>query len=313
MANLVSIQFPDKIPNVDANSRDFESGFDETSMKSGFASNYFMCSICEGFPRRPITLKKCGHLFCELCIKDHFDHNSKVAAPFMTLRNATCPSCTTRFMLGDIKLFEEFDLWAQGVYKCTILNCPYGCGFTGNAFEVDKHQVYTCRRRKIACPNEGCGHVLPACDMEALHFSTCPNLRVFCHECKLPVLLLELSTHNCLRRMHTAMDGIFNSLSYFASYLLITSYILKNIPNHYCYLGLFLELCRALTTGSSTIPPLCMRGTPGTVFVSPLKRLMRKRLFGDDDEDEGLPNRRDDVTDDGAASTVALTGNESTH
>ena len=81
----------------------------------------------------------------------------------------------------------------------------------------------------------------------------------------------------------------------------------------YKYILIFLEICRALTTGSSTVPPLCMRGTPGTVFVSPQKRLMRKRLFGEDEEDEGLPNHRDDVTDDGAASTVALTGNEETH
>ena len=216
MAKAQSIALPEKLPNVEANSAEFESGFDESCMRSGFASNYFMCSICEGFPRHPITLRKCGHLFCELCIKEQFDRNSKVAPPFMTLRNAPCPSCTNRFMLGDIKLFEDFDLWAQGVYKATILNCPYGCGFSGNAFDVDHHQVYQCRRRKVQCPNEGCGHVLPACDMELIHFATCPNLRIHCHDCNLPVLVSEINSHNCVRRMHVAMDGTLALIHIFA-------------------------------------------------------------------------------------------------
>ena len=72
------------------------------------------------------------------------------------------------------------------------------------------------------------------------------------------------------------------------------------------------ELIRAMNSGSKTIPPLCLRGAPGTVFISPQKRLLRKRMFGEE-EDEGLPNRREDATEQDGTSTVPITGTEDTH
>ncbi|KAF0155396.1 MAG: hypothetical protein FD188_3147 [Ignavibacteria bacterium] len=214
MADLIPVIFPKKIATTEINSPDFEAGFDEKNVVGGFPNNYFMCSICEGLPRHPVFLDKCGHLFCEMCMKQHFKINSKLNAPFLTIRAATCPTCKTEFTLGDVLVFDCFQTWAKAIYKTIQVSCPFDCEYKGNPFEVDHHQVFECPLRRIQCPNEGCGEIQPAYMMEADHFPQCPCLRIYCTACKLPVLASERITHDCKSRMNDAIQSTINFALY---------------------------------------------------------------------------------------------------
>ena len=59
------------------------------------------CSICLGVFYKPILLKKCSHIFCEMCIDD----------ASLEMDNKKCPLCRTKFKSQDIvphqKLEEE--------------------------------------------------------------------------------------------------------------------------------------------------------------------------------------------------------------
>lgn len=242
---------PAELPNVDVNKIEFETGYEERYVVGGFPSNWFQCSICQGFPRRPATLAKCGHLFCERCLKELYETNSWLHAHATDGfdRTCFCPMCKKEFATYEVFVFEAFQQWAKCLFLSISIRCPYECGFVGNALQVDEHQVRHCKNRIVACPHLDCPIKLQADKMEK-HFQECDFRRVFCSKCKLAVLATLERTHNCVDTLQAALIcmmvfvaylwhpyGEFHSLLMkFEKWFLTTTNLMKTKEIHKSYI-----------------------------------------------------------------------------
>lgn len=206
MQSKVIFKCPQDLPNIEVNKPEFESGFEEKYVIGGFHSNWYQCSICHGYPRRPASLIKCGHFFCEGCIKGLFDTSSWLHPHALDgfERSCFCPMCKKEFSILDVYLFEAFQQWPKCLYLASTIQCPYECGYHGNAIQVDDHQVFHCKKRTVACPHLDCPVRLQADQIEQ-HFVECDFRRIFCKECKLPVFATQLNIHNCVDTLQSAL------------------------------------------------------------------------------------------------------------
>ena len=210
----ISVKLPKNLPNVDVNNPVFESGFDEEFIETLLPHNIVICGICQGLPRRPASLAQCGHLFCELCLKRLIDEFMKTHLRYEVI---PCPLCRIPFPVYGILTFGQFQFWSQALYKAIQVKCPSGCGFKGNAIDVDNHQVFLCPKRRIKCPNETCQIIMPACDMEERHLQDCPLLLMTCPGCLLTVKKSELTKHNCQQKLAEAVTSM-NLFSFIFEY-----------------------------------------------------------------------------------------------
>ena len=201
----IAPEFPSFLPHVEMNTTEFEQGLPQEFVVGGVDSTS-LCSVCGGYPRHPAALHKCGHLFCEPCIKQWFKQEGrrKVAR---ASRRAPCPNCRCSFIAGHILSWDQWQVWAQLAYNAKEVMCPWGCGFKGTACEVDDHQVYQCKHRILTCPVDGCFARGEAEWVEKEHFPHCPLLEVFCPTCRLPVRMQQLPSHNCMVRLWDALQG----------------------------------------------------------------------------------------------------------
>ena len=202
---------PPRLPYYLANTLEFESGFDEPYCLDKLTS-VWECSVCEGFPRRPAYIDACPHLFCEACLMEVFKEckEPKDADPRSrhTVQLAPCPNCRRLFSIHQMCPFEHMDQFTQAVIKERQVKCPFHCGFQGNSFEVDEHQVYVCPRRLLQCPNKDCDVIVEAEIMEHVHFPNCTMRRVHCAQCKLSVLATEEESHDCVKRLQSALTSM---------------------------------------------------------------------------------------------------------
>ena len=197
---------PQRLPHCEANELAFETGYDEPHVEGGISGTW-MCQICKGLPRHPVYLQSCGHMFCEACVGKHYETWARPNPHFHTIQTAACPACRNQYSLSDARPFEDMDKWVQRVIKERVVLCPFDCGFKGDIFEVDEHQMYACVRRRLRCPHEGCTHEAEAQFMQ-LHFTHCPMLHVYCPRCRLSVLATEKDTHDCVKRLKVALRSM---------------------------------------------------------------------------------------------------------
>ena len=113
-------KFPKRLPNVDVNTSSFEMGFEEELVDGGL-DNVSMCAICRGFPRHPANIDKCGHLFCEKCIKKHFTQRATSQHPWITVMVAPCPTCMQPFRMGEILPWTLWQRWAELAYNVHVV------------------------------------------------------------------------------------------------------------------------------------------------------------------------------------------------
>ena len=201
----VAPEFPSYLPHVDINTVEFEQGLPQECVVGG-ADSTSICTVCGGYPRHPATLYKCGHMFCEPCIKQWFKQEGRRQAARMP-RKAPCPNCRRSFVAGQILSWDQWQAWAQLAFNAKEVMCPWGCGFKGTACEVDDHQLYHCKHRTLNCPVDGCFARGEAEWVEHEHFPQCPLLEVFCPTCRLPVRMQQLRSHHCMARLWDALQG----------------------------------------------------------------------------------------------------------
>ncbi len=200
-------KLPMGLPNCEIDEKAYDQGFDDALLLNSKMDGCFICTICLSIPGRPCTIPVCGHLFCETCIETYVG-TAGGATAFRVVKSGNCPNCKRQFDLQEVRAFEQFQPWEQSVYKSLILGCPLRCLFTGNPFEMDKHQTYECLNRPVKCPNPGCTVRTCFSNMSGGHFSNCDKLMIYCGKCNLPVFKSSLSTHDCLSRMARAVKGI---------------------------------------------------------------------------------------------------------
>lgn len=95
-------------------------------LKKNF-DNKFLCSLCWGLFKEPMTCYKCNNIFCKECLKSQLDKKGK------------CSSCFNIIFFDQLKFYENDDY--EILYDKTILNCVYYpvCKKMCNLYEINEH------------------------------------------------------------------------------------------------------------------------------------------------------------------------------
>ena len=201
-------RFPPRIPHKDINTTNFETGFDEEHIVGGLPCQAILCSCCFGVPRFPATLDTCGHLFCERCILEVLLKSPAAKVHRSGRRTAPCPICRAHYDRNQILTVYFFQKWSRNIFQQVVVRCPQGCGFMGSPTAVDEHQVYTCPKRLINCPNKGCSFVGEALPLSIDHFPSCKYHLHNCTKCNLPCNATPENPHDCIGALQDALRGI---------------------------------------------------------------------------------------------------------
>ncbi|KAF0147639.1 MAG: hypothetical protein FD143_3037 [Ignavibacteria bacterium] len=166
----------------------------------------FICPYCFGIPRDPVFLH-CGHLICMKCGRDAIriqgaDNHTRDKGTWVP-----CPKCRAIYSANALDSRMAWDSWAKNVFNTINIDCSNECGFMGPPSKTDTHEVYHCKKRKLECPHFPCTKVFTAEEMCA-HFDECTERQVYCKKCHLPIPFKEADSHDCITRMHKALDGI---------------------------------------------------------------------------------------------------------
>ena len=116
-------RFPNRLACIELNTPTFEQGFDEKLVEGGLA-NHLICRICSFLPRAPATLDACGHLFCERCIKQHFQLRIASQSQSSSAKAAPCPNCRQPFRMCEILTWPAWQRWAQLAFNYSVVKCP---------------------------------------------------------------------------------------------------------------------------------------------------------------------------------------------
>ena len=151
----------------------------------------FICSICKGFPRYPIELKQCGHIFCYFCIaKVKRTNENGFPLP------KKCPNCRVYFSKYDIVTFAMTSAALNGIYSSYDIRCPYECGHISSPKAMIEHETMECKHRPVLCTSHGCHKVLPDDEMQQ-HLVECTKRFVYCTKCRLP-MVVNNKNHKCV-------------------------------------------------------------------------------------------------------------------
>ena len=117
------LRFHKRLAFVEVNILLFEQGFDDHWVEGGISS-HVMCSICRELPRRSATPDGCVHIFCDRCIKQHYQLRATSHAPCSPVKGAPCPTCMQGFSVGEILTWPAWQLWAQLSFNARVVRCP---------------------------------------------------------------------------------------------------------------------------------------------------------------------------------------------
>ena len=143
-------------------------------------SDRYTCPICILALREPV-ISKCGHLFCNGCVR-----------PLLRRGSIVCPLCRVEQ--------DESEFYPDNYDRREIMNLKIycdqqekGCGWKGELKDRDTHNQ-TCGFVEETCKN-GCGEILMRKDMENHMQENCNNRNVDCDYCKTIVTFKFLEDH----------------------------------------------------------------------------------------------------------------------
>ena len=128
--------------------------------------DWFTCLICHGLADSPHQTTCCGQAFCSGCILK------------WKKKKNICPLCT----VSGVNTSKDVRLDRQ--IKGLILFCPnykFGCDWTGELRDVEKHIQESCSYQSIVCPH-GCGREIFKHQRSA-HDASCPKYPAYCRLC----------------------------------------------------------------------------------------------------------------------------------
>ena len=172
--------------------KECDSGF-ESNLVVGFHDNCpFICSICKGFPRYPIELSNCGHIFCYDCfskIRSALDGNGQGISK-------KCPNCRKIFSIYEIINFEMTSPALNNIYNSYEIRCLYKCGHISSPKAMIKHETMECKNRPVLCTSNRCHTILTDEQMQ-IHLDECTKRFVYCKKCRLPKIVNN-KEHQCI-------------------------------------------------------------------------------------------------------------------
>ena len=167
--------------------------YPEEIFESSKLSKNFLCPIKFGVFRSPV-IDKCGHTYCETCIKHWLDSNKKETCPLtglLTNRDVFVPNLTLRNMIDELSV------------KC--LHSKKGCDWSGILAEFDTHIMQNCPEVRIKCIHLLCKRYvhrrkfdahIENCEFRPTKCEMCSNL--FCFN-EIEVTKIKVSSFNIVR------------------------------------------------------------------------------------------------------------------
>ncbi|XP_062512086.1 TNF receptor-associated factor 6-like [Corticium candelabrum] len=140
-----------------------------------------VCPVCLLALREP-TVTKCGHLFCNDCVR-----------PLARRGRIVCPVCREEQNESEIfsNNYDKREIMSLKIY-CD--QQEKGCKWKGELRERETHNE-TCGYVDVLCKNE-CGEMVMEKDMESHRKKTCMNRQVKCVHCKTIVTFKCLNDHH---------------------------------------------------------------------------------------------------------------------
>lgn len=141
----------------------------------------YKCGLCKGVYCTPV-IDKCGHIFCEGCIKKYISIHH------------FCPISYTP--LSDNERLSQITVMAQITDKQTLKckNAAKGCTWVGYFSEYKNHLQNVCKKVQINCPNEGCKEKFLREDLEK-HLAICLFKLEECKNCHCKFLSSQMESH----------------------------------------------------------------------------------------------------------------------
>ena len=196
----------DVVKDVSADSTFFH-GIESSIAFNNVADQYNICSVCNGFPRTPIRLVKCGHVLCTFCDNRYYHIRSLLKQ---------CPLCRTEFnrlRQSEFLRYADWSAYEKAMHDNSTHNCiSPGCTFSGDKCAIMSHLQFECKGRWISCPNLGCT-IQGTCSYVEQHYNGCEYFRRECSKCKLLILISEASSHDCLPQLLTVNQSKYFFIS----------------------------------------------------------------------------------------------------
>ena len=243
--------------NIHYGTERFEIGYDLSNVIGDVQRVNMQCSICLNFPRYPIELRRCGHVFCYLCVLRNISANM----PRSYTEGAPCPICKTDYFVSGIIPFGRSSQALLNLYNSFDVRCVYNCGNVSSPRMMHEHENWQCPLRPVACINHGCGAVLTDQQMMA-HLDTCPLRSVYCNSCCMPKLhnstshVCPTTTNDILRGMH-----VHKLIAYMLFYYGLYCFI--HWTNLYLFLVEFVSTSHRIVR---SMPRSQVTGVAGTLF-----------------------------------------------
>ena len=141
-----------------------------------------VCAHCLSVPRYPLFFK-CGHLTCLPCLIKYYKHY------FNFQFKIICPTCKQYSSLDEINTYESEkrdhpDSVSMRMFNNAFFICSHsGCGQFLKLDQINQHEVYECKQRRIHCPADRCTFISRV-ETVIIHSVKCPFHIIYCGRCK---------------------------------------------------------------------------------------------------------------------------------
>jgi Zinc finger, C3HC4 type (RING finger) len=191
------LQYDNVRPENESSFNEVIRGFDNHCV----SDNIYNCPVCLGLPRKPVSLRECGHIGCLPCMRTVLSLHPQPSG--LHVFYGACPICRAQFFKRDITEFAHWPLVLKQFWRYLRVQCEWPkCEYIGDPEDVKCHERF-CSRRDFACPSYRCftrGNL----DTMVQHADECEFLFVHCPECRYPVRNISRGKHNCENAMKNA-------------------------------------------------------------------------------------------------------------
>jgi len=164
------------------------------------AARTLCCGYCDCIPWYPFQTQ-CGHFVCAPCFSKWHSRNGE--PQYMI----PCTRCEEQIHVKKLIPYEGFKEGLKLMYRNLSIPCRWQCGFANDPYELHKHEIFSCIKRPVACPNPLCKKVLSYEDLTTNHYFTCTEYRIYCHRCHLSFKPDEQDSHNCIDALMKTLNS----------------------------------------------------------------------------------------------------------
>ena len=208
MEKYLRVEFPTAIPAYLPKTDFLVRGYEESDhpTNGSFVSercNYINCVICLNIARDPVETPCCHHWLCTVCFIDLYQRSNLNAyySPTQISLCLMCPYCKQILNIHQMTQCGALAYERREAYYRIKVKCPNECGYESELLKMNEHQVFSCRKRKIFCPNYKCPEAPRDVLSMKFHFLHCAFKRYYCSNCGFPVLLSEKQNHLCIETL----------------------------------------------------------------------------------------------------------------